>query len=525
MVRVLFTVVPAHDQRDLDFARNYGLEVIPVVAPTGADAATFVVGDEAQLEDGTLINSEFLNGLGVAEAKEECLRRLEAIGAGRREVNYRLRDWGVSRQRYWGCPIPVIHCGSCGVIPVPEEDLPVRLPEDVDLDAPGNPLDHHPSWKHADCPTCRRPALRETDTLDTFFESSWYFARFCSPAADSAFTRQAVDYWMPVDQYIGGIEHAVLHLLYSRFFTRALKRCGYLSVDEPFAGLLTQGMVCHETYRSEDGKWLFPDDVERAPHGRVVRKGSGDPVTIGRSEKMSKSRRNVVDPESMIDAYGADTARLFMLSDSPPDRDLDWTGAGIEGAWRYINRLWRLIEESTNHLAPVGAALSERLSEASDKAHRATHKTIAAVGGDLDRFHFNKAVARIRELTNILDDLDIMEEGAGWVLREGFESLARLINPMMPHLAEEIWRRLGHETLLAIMPWPEFDESLLEEDRVTVAVQVNGKLRGTLELPMDCSPEQAEAAAVALPGVTKFLQDKAVRRVIQVANRIINVVV
>ena len=516
---------PAHDQRDLDFARNYGLEVIPVVAPTGADAATFVVGDEAQLEDGTLINSEFLNGLGVAEAKEECLRRLEAIGAGRREVNYRLRDWGVSRQRYWGCPIPVIHCGSCGVIPVPEEDLPVRLPEDVDLDAPGNPLDHHPSWKHADCPTCRRPALRETDTLDTFFESSWYFARFCSPAAVSAFTRQAVDYWMPVDQYIGGIEHAVLHLLYSRFFTRALKRCGYLGVDEPFAGLLTQGMVCHETYRSEDGKWLFPDDVERAPHGRVVRKGSGDPVTIGRSEKMSKSRRNVVDPESMIDAYGADTARLFMLSDSPPDRDLDWTGAGIEGAWRYINRLWRLIEESTNHLAPVGAALSERLSEASDKAHRATHKTIAAVGGDLDRFHFNKAVARIRELTNILDDLDIMEEGAGWVLREGFESLARLINPMMPHLAEEIWRRLGHETLLAIMPWPEFDESLLEEDRVTVAVQVNGKLRGTLELPMDCSPEQAEAAALALPGVTKFLQDKAVRRVIQVANRIINVVV
>ena len=516
---------PAHDQRDLDFARNYGLDVIPVVAPPGVDTATFAIGDEAHLKDGTLINSEFLNGLGVAEAKEECVRRLETIDAGRREVNYRLRDWGVSRQRYWGCPIPVIHCQTCGTVPVPEEDLPVRLPEDVDLDAPGNPLDHHPAWKNVDCPTCREPARRETDTLDTFFESSWYFARFCSPVADKAFTRQAVDYWMPVDQYIGGIEHAVLHLLYSRFFTRALKQCGYLDVKEPFAGLLTQGMVCHKTYRSKDGEWLLPDEVEPTRRGGFVRKGSDDPVTVGRSEKMSKSRRNVVDPKSMIDAYGADTARLFMLSDSPPDRDLDWTGAGIEGAWRYINRLWRLMASGTDHLAPVGASPPSHLSEAAERTHRAIHKTIVAVGDDLNRFHFNKAVARVRELTNLLDDLDNAEEGADWVLREGFESVARLINPMMPHLAEELWCRLGHEILLTDTPWPEVDRSLLEEDRVTVAVQVNGKLRGTLDLPMGYPPEQAEEAALALPGVAKTLQDKSVRRVIQVSNRIINVVV
>ncbi|MEP2815745.1 MAG: leucine--tRNA ligase, partial [Alphaproteobacteria bacterium] len=336
---------PAHDQRDLDFARKYGLPVLPVVAPKGTDATAVTVGDEAFTDDGLLINSDFLDGLAVPDAKSKIIDRLEDMGIGTRAVNYRLRDWGVSRQRYWGCPIPIIHCGDCGIVPVPETDLPVELPADVDFSETGNPLARHPSWKHVACPTCGKPAERETDTFDTFFESSWYFARFCNPASDAPLDRAAVDYWLPVDQYIGGIEHAVLHLLYSRFFTRALKKCGYLSVEEPFAGLLTQGMVCHQTFKDAAGKWLLPSQVvfdgDAAKHAET-----GQPVTLGRSEKMSKSKKNVVDPEAIIGAYGADTARLFMLSDSPPDRDLEWTDAGVDGAWRYLNRLWRLVTEN-----------------------------------------------------------------------------------------------------------------------------------------------------------------------------------
>ena len=334
---------PGHDQRDLEFARKYGLDVIPVVAPPGTDAAATRVGAEAYVGDGVMINSRFLDGLDVEAAKAEVAGRLEASGIGKKTINYRLRDWGISRQRYWGCPIPVIHCPECGIVPVPEADLPVRLPEDVALDAPGNPLDHQPTWKHVDCPACGRPAERETDTFDTFFESSWYFARFCSANAETAFKRAAVDYWLPVDQYIGGIEHAVLHLLYSRFFTRALRQCGYLDIDEPFAGLMTQGMVCHHTYRDETGAWLYPDQVQSGDDGVPVTNDRGAPVTVGRAQAMSKSKRNTVDPEAIIDAYGADTARLFMLSDSPPERDLDWSEAGIVGAWRFVNRLWRTV--------------------------------------------------------------------------------------------------------------------------------------------------------------------------------------
>jgi len=515
---------PAHDQRDLEFARKYGLDVVPVVLPPDADAASYAIGDEAYLDDGSVINSDFLNGLSVEEAKAEVADRLHAAGAGQRAVNYRLRDWGVSRQRYWGCPIPVVHCAGCGIVPVPVADLPVRLPEDADLEAPGNPLENHPTWAQVDCPACGKPARRETDTFDTFFESSWYFARFCSPTADTAFMRSAVDYWLPVDQYIGGIEHAVLHLLYSRFFTRALKQCGYLGIKEPFAGLLTQGMVCHQTYRDADGgKWLYPEDVIRAQDGSFVHATTGAPVTVGRSEKMSKSRNNVVDPQAIIDAYGADTARLFMLSDSPPERDLDWTDAGIDGAWRYVSRLWRMVAEPKVGLVPVGSPMPEDLSPAAGTAHRAIHKTIANVSADLDKFHFNKAVARVRELTNLLEDLD--GAGDGWVLRQGLETVARLIGPMMPHLAEEMWHRLGHETLLAETPWPEADESLLEEDTVTVAVQVNGKLRGTVRLPKDSDRESATSAALDLDNVVKAVGGKPVRKVIVVPNRIINVVV
>ena len=523
---------PAHDQRDLEFARKYGLDVIPVVAPQETDAESFVIGDEAFTDDGVLINSAFLDGLGVGEAKSAIIERLDAADAGRPGVNYRLRDWGISRQRYWGCPIPVIHCADCGIVPVPEGDLPVVLPEDADLDASGNPLDNHPTWKDAGCPACGKPARRETDTFDTFFESSWYFARFCSPHADTAFTREAADYWLPVDQYIGGIEHAVLHLLYSRFFTRALKQCGYLGIKEPFEGLLTQGMVCHETYLDENGKWLYPDEVEitgyksaRALEGAQ----GGSAVTVGRSEKMSKSRKNVVDPESIIETYGADTARLFMLSDSPPDRDLDWTEAGIEGAWRYVNRLWRMVNQAPappgTSLAAIGVTRPDALGEHSQAVLKIIHRTIVAVSDDLDKFHFNRAVARIRELTNELEDLSPEEEGADWVMRQGLETAVYLIGPMMPHLAEELWHSLGHQTLLADTPWPEAEADQLVEKNVTVAVQVNGKLRGTLDLPKDSDDQTAETEALALENVSAAIAGKPIRKVIIVPNRIINVVV
>jgi leucyl-tRNA synthetase len=516
--------VPGHDQRDLDFARKYGLAVVPVVLPRTADAAGFAIGDEAYTGDGTLFNSDFLDGLSVADAKSEVASRIEAAGAGERTINYRLRDWGVSRQRYWGCPIPVIKCGDCGIVPVPEDDLPVTLPGDVDFDQPGNPLANHPSWKQVDCPKCGQPAERETDTFDTFFESSWYFARFCSPHAEDGLDRAAVDYWMPVDQYIGGIEHAVLHLLYSRFFTRALRRCGYLGLDEPFAGLMTQGMVCHETYRDRNGKWLTPDEVRREAGGQVVKIDGGSPVTVGRIEKMSKSHKNVVDPESIITSYGADTARLFMLSDSPPERDLEWTDAGIDGAWRYVNRLWRMVNEPGLELAAADAP-KPALGPGAEAAFRAIHKAIHGVAGDIEKFHFNKAVARVRELTNTLDDLDTDEAGADWVMRQGLETVILLIGPMMPHLAEELWRTLGHDVPVAETAWPEVDTSLLVEDNVTIGVQVNGKMRGTVELPRDASQKAAQEAALDLDTVAKAVGAKTVRKVIFVPNRIINVLV
>lgn len=515
---------PAHDQRDLDFARKYDLPVKVVVAPKDIDPASIVIGSEAYAEDGILVNSPGLNGLSVAEAKAKVIDEMESRGIGQRSVNYRLRDWGVSRQRYWGCPIPVIHCEKCGVVPVPEKDLPVRLPDDVTFDKPGNPLAHHPTWKQTTCPCCGAPARRETDTFDTFFESSWYFARYTSPhATDRGFTREAADYWLSVDQYIGGIEHAVLHLLYSRFFTRALKTCGYLNVEEPFAGLLTQGMICHETYKDQDGKWLFPTQVERTADGALVEIEKGRPVTQGRSEKMSKSKKNVVDPAGIIETYGADTARLFMLSDSPPERDLDWTEAGIDGAFRYVNRLWRMVIAPQVTLPAIGTAKPDNFADAALKVRRQTHKTIVAVGEDLDRFHFNKAVARLRELTNALADLKDCD-GAGWALREGLEALVRLIGPMLPHLGEELWSELGYQTLLVDSPWPEFDSSLLVEDNVTVAVQINGKLRGTIDLPKDVSQDVAQAAALALPSVISALEGKTPRKVIVVPNRIVNVV-
>jgi leucyl-tRNA synthetase len=516
---------PAHDQRDLEFARKYGRPVLPVVLPPGEDAQTFAIGAEAYVGDGRLINSRFLNGLDVARAKRRVIEHIEAEGLGRGEITFRLRDWGVSRQRYWGCPIPVIHCGACGLVPVPRDQLPVTLPEDVEIKQPGNPLVRHPSWKHVPCPTCGRPAERETDTFDTFVESSWYFLRFCSPHADAPFDRAAVERWMPVDQYIGGVEHAVLHLLYSRFFTRALKRCGYLAFDEPFTGLFTQGMVCHKTFRDAAGAWLEPAEVTEVTPGVWRAQADGRPVIPGRSEKMSKSRRNTIDPTATIEAYGADTARLFMLSDSPPERDLEWTEAGIDGAWRYLNRLWRLVDDRLGQLAPRGARAPEPLSPTATELMRAIHRTIQAVTDELERFHFNKAVALIRELSNRLEAFDAGDPAAPALMRKGLDALVQLLGPMVPHLAEELWQRLGHEALLADTAWPEADPAWLVEDRVTIAVQVNGKLRATIALPSGSDPEAAEAAALAEPNVVRGLAGKAPRRVIVVPDKIVNLVV
>jgi leucyl-tRNA synthetase len=514
---------PAHDQRDLDFARKYKLPVKPVVLPPGADPASFAIGTEAYTGEGTHYNSAFLDGLDVPAAKRAATRKLEELGTGEGTVAYRLRDWGVSRQRYWGCPIPVIHCAACGIVPVPERDLPVRLPEDVSFDEPGNPLARHPTWKYVSCPACGGSATRETDTFDTFFESSWYFLRFCSPRAHEAFRREDVAYWMSVDQYIGGIEHAVLHLLYARFFTRALAQCGYLDVKEPFAGLFTQGMVCHETYQDAGGDWLFPEDVHRDTAGHAV-DADGRPVTVGRTEKMSKSRKNVVGLETIVDAYGADTARLYLLSDSPPERDLEWTDAGIEGAWRYVNRLWRLVTEPPVDLPSAGVPLPATFSPGAEAVRRGTHRTIAVVTDHLEKFRFNSAVARIRELTNLLEE-GAEGKGAGAALREGIETAVRLLGPMMPHLAEELWQHLGHETLLADTPWPKPDPALAVDETVTLAVQVNGKLRGTVELERDAAQDAAAAAALSLPAVQRLLEGRAPRKTIVVPNRIVNVVV
>lgn len=516
---------PAHDQRDLDFARKYNLPVIPVVAPKEADPKTFEIGLQAFVEEGIHINSDFLNGTSIEDAKSIVADKLEALQSGTREINYRLRDWGISRQRYWGCPIPIINCEDCGTVPVPEDQLPVELPGNISFEKPGNPLDHHPTWKHVECPSCGKPAIRETDTFDTFFESSWYFARFCSPHAEEGLNKKAVDYWLPVDQYIGGIEHAVLHLLYSRFFTRALQKCGYLDVKEPFAGLMTQGMICHETYQDSQGAWLFPDDVKKTAAGDLVTIGSNEPVTLGRSEKMSKSKKNVVDPEIIISEYGADTARLFMLSDSPPDRDLDWTDSGIEGAWRYINRLWRMITEPNIDICDLNTPMPDNISDNIEKVRRSIHQTIHAVSDDLDKFHFNKAVARIRELTNLLDAMSPESSGASWVYRDGMETVVKLIGPVVPHIAEEMWQALGHKIYVIETPWPSYDESLLVEDTVTVGVQVNGKMRGTIELPIDCDQKVAEDAGLKLDTVISAINGKEIRKIIFVPNRILNIVV
>ena len=520
---------PGHDERDHEFATKYGLPILQVVAP--ADGAKIDITAAPYIEDGVIVNSDFLDGLGVEDAKAKVIARLEEMGVGKGTVQYRLRDWLVSRQRYWGCPIPAIHCESCGVVPVPDKDLPVELPDDVTFDRPGNPLDRHPTWKHVPCPSCGKPARRETDTFDTFIDSSWYFDRFTSPhLATQPFDREENHYWMPVDQYIGGVEHAILHLLYSRFWTRAMREVQMTSRDEPFDGLFTQGMVCHETYRANDGTWLTPEEIERVDGGKVVRASDKSPVEVGRSEKMSKSKKNVVDPDEIIRDYGADTARWFMLSDSPPERDLEWTEAGVTGAWRFQQRLFRIASTAIEGLPPAGTPKPATFSEAATALRRAAHKSIAGISTDIEAFHFNKAVARLYEFANTIDSargdsVEANDNSTKWALREALEIFVRLIGPMTPHLAEELWQSLGHKSLLADSPWPLAEDSLLVDDTVTVAVQLNGKLRGTIALAKDAPKDVAEKAALALPELVRGLDGKTPKRVIVVPNRIVNVVV
>lgn len=512
---------PAHDERDFAFATKYGLPIRQVI--TGKDYKP----GEPYSKKGTVINSgPGLDGLSSDEAISEVIRRMEALGIGKGKVQYRLRDWGVSRQRYWGCPIPVIHCDACGVVPVPEKDLPVTLPTDVAFDKPGNPLDHHPTWKNVACPTCGKAARRETDTCDTFVDSSWYFARYTSAKDETQpVDAAAADYWLPVDQYVGGVEHAILHLLYSRFFTRGMKLTGHLKIDEPFTGLFTQGMVGHECYKSADGEWLYPDEVEKNPDGTAKHVKTGAPVTVLPSEKMSKSKKNVVDPERIFNAYGADTARLFMLSDSPPERDLEWTDAGVDGAWRYLGRLWRLA--NVQSLPAVGAPKPQQYSATATTMRQMIHRTIADVSSAYERFHFNGAVAKVRELSNALEDFVGNAKSADElaVLREGVETLTLLLGPMLPHIAEEMWQTLGHKTLVVDSAWPKPDPALLVETTATIAVQVNGKLRATITIPRDLATKEAEAAALANDNVKKAMDGKPAKKIIVVPNKIINVVV
>ncbi|MGQ4274301.1 leucine--tRNA ligase [Terrihabitans sp. B22-R8] len=523
---------PAHDQRDLDFARKYGLPVIDVFKPLDSDES---VGDTAFVppKTETVRYVQWHGEPGVVQTCQEAMDRTLALyeerGWGQAEVQFRLRDWGISRQRYWGCPIPVIHCESCGVVQVPEDQLPVTLPDDINFDRPGNPLDHHPTWKHVACPQCGGAGRRETDTMDTFVDSSWYFARFTDPNAEQPVVPLTMDRWLPVDQYIGGIEHAILHLLYSRFFTRAMAEAGYTRVQEPFAGLFTQGMVVHETYKDAAGQWLSPAEIriEETDGARRAYAADGGPVEIGSIEKMSKSKKNTVDPTDIIETYGADTARWFVLSDSPPERDVIWTEAGVEGAGRFVQRLWRLVQETA---ALPAEAAPETFGPDAHALRQAAHRTLAAVDEDIDRLRFNRCVAHIYEFTNTLAGaLQKLREGKGAqdlavAAREAAGILVQLVAPMMPHLAEECWSALGHQGLVAEAPWPKADAGLVAADVVTLAVQVNGKRRDEITVPVDANAADIEAQVLKLDSIARAIGDMPVRKVIVVPKRIVNVV-
>jgi leucyl-tRNA synthetase len=530
---------PAHDQRDLDFAHAKGLPVTPVVCPPDQDPATFAVGREAFTGEGRMINSRFLDGMTTEAAFDAVAGRLEAVSldgkpVAARQTNFKLRDWGISRQRYWGCPIPIVHCEACGAVPVAAADLPVVLPDDVTFDLPGNPLDRHPTWRDVPCPRCGGPGRRETDTMDTFVDSSWYFARFTDPWNETAPTTKAVaDRFLPVDQYIGGIEHAILHLLYSRFFTRAMKKVGLVDLDEPFKGLFTQGMVVHETYKGTNGAWVSPEEIRIEGMGadrRAVRLDDGTPVTIGAIEKMSKSKRNIVDPDDIIATYGADTARWFVLSDSPPDRDVIWTEEGVQGAGKFVQRLYRLGMElgaiARDHPAVPGTWSPQALA-----VRKAAHKAVIRVEEDIERLRFNRCVAHIYDLFNqLFAAVGAIEEaelppGLGAAFGEAAGILVQLAAPFMPHLAETVWVALGREGLAATTPWPVADHALVVEDTLTLPVQINGRKRAEITVPRAATVKDIETALLEDETVLRVLEGRPVKKVIVVPGRIVNVVV
>ncbi len=503
---------PAHDQRDYDFAIKYSLNITPVLK---SDEKLPFTGD------GIHINSDFLDGLNTEEAKTLCIKKLSELKIGKEKVTYRIRDWGVSRQRYWGCPIPIIFCNNCGEVPVPQEQLPISLPEDVNFDKKGNPLENHPTWKHTKCPRCNKKAIRETDTFDTFFESSWYFARFTDLNPDSAFKEEAIKYWMPVDQYIGGVEHAVMHLLYSRFFMRALKYVNSINIEEPFTSLQTQGMVCHQTYKTKDEKWLFPNDIIKKDN-KYFHISTNEPVIVGRTEKMSKSKKNVVDPQQIIENFGADTARFFMLSDSPPDRDMEWSEAGVEGSWRFLNKLWKLVNNIPQD--KLENKLPQNLSKKNKKLLEVLNVSIHEVTKAIDEFHFNIAVASVRSLFNAISSYKVDDDNDISVVIHVIKNLLILMNPMIPHLAEELWSNLGNKDLISNQSWPKVDLIYIQKNNIKLPIQVNGKVRAIIEVPINSSKKYIENIALKEKNIVKFLKNSP-KKVIIIPNRIVNFVI
>ncbi|MDR2724113.1 MAG: leucine--tRNA ligase [Holosporaceae bacterium] len=514
---------PAHDERDYDFAKKYKLPVIQVIASPENN------NDLPYLHDGILINSDFLNGLRVAEAKEVIIDKLCTMKKGRREVFYRLLDWGISRQRYWGCPIPVVHCDKCSIVPLEEKDLPVTLPYDVIFSEAGNPLDRHKSWKHVKCPICGRNALRETDTLDTFFDSSWYFLRFCvnDSSNDNLLEEKDISQWMRVDQYIGGVEHAILHLLYARFFSKALNECGFGNVREPFENLFTQGMVCNSTYRKENGDWLFPEEVQKKANGEYEMIATGEKVIVGHFEKMSKSKKNVVDPDTIVKNYGTDALRLFVVSDTPPERDFPWSDDGLEGCWRFINRVWRLFiyMKSCGICAPEAGLPIPALASDLEKLYKDFHRTIKNVTDSMEDRSMNKVVAYLRDSVNsvylFLEKIKANKALFSHISRD----LIKLMAPTIPHICEELWSILGFAGLVSDSPWPDYQKEYLEVVTINLPVQINGKLRGTISVNLDDSDDVIFQKAMQIPSVQKIISENLLKKKIFVRGKIINFVV
>ncbi|MDC1356251.1 leucine--tRNA ligase [Pseudomonadota bacterium] len=508
---------PAHDQRDYDFAQKYNLEIIEVLKDNEQNNKKHL----PYMGDGTHINSDFLNGLNTQDAIKLSVKKLKQLSIGEETTTFRIRDWGVSRQRYWGCPIPIIFCNSCGEVPVPDKQLPITLPQDITFGENGNPLDTHPTWKFTHCPNCNEKAIRETDTFDTFFESSWYFARFTDLSPTKVFSEEAIKYWMPVDQYIGGVEHAVMHLLYSRFFMRALKTVKTINIKEPFSSLQTQGMVCHQTYINEDKQWLFPKEVIK-DNNNFFHADTKKPVFVGRTEKMSKSKKNVIDPQEIISKFGADTARFFMLSDSPPNRDMEWSDAGIDGSWRFLNKLWKFVQNL--NISKNYDGLPKGLSQPNKELLRTLNIRVKEITQSIDDFHFNNAIASIRSLFNSILSYNIINESDDKVVLYTTKKLLILLNPMVPHVAEELWETLNNSNMICNQAWPEVDETYLQKNNVEIPIQVNGKMRALINVPYDTNKLDLENMAMKEKNVLKFLNGVP-KKVIIVPNRVINFVI